>query len=326
MSRRKWRSLAYLVVLVLIYLLAAFAYASSIRSDDAQLLPPVEHGANVKIDIVSIDPAAEKAVVRIRLEPIGQEWKSKTKLFGFSRPIRMYVPEQITGTSVYDFKPDQPVGVVEVVVHVNGNAATYPLDRYSYGLHDQPYPLIIVGATDPTGKEAVPVPLGMTTPPDHLQNWRQSWVFSKMFVLEGADTGKDGGILAVDLEMSRAGLTLAFAFVVFGLMLTMAALAIMVAFSVAYRRRKIEATMASWFAAMLFALIPLRAFLPGAPPLGVWMDVLVFFWVELALLAAMAIFIGSWLSFGPYAERRAGDTDLAEPGGSVEANEPVEQK
>ncbi len=315
MSRQRWRSLAYVVAFVLIYLLAAFAYASSSRSDVAQLLPPVEHGANVMIDIVSIDPAAETVVVRIKLEPIGQEWQSKTELFGFSRPIRMYVPEQVTGTNVYDFKPDQPVGTVDAVVHMNGNSATYPLDRYSYELHDQPLRLIVVGATDTPGKESVPVPLGMTTPPDNLQNWRASWVFSKMFVLEGADTGKDGGILAADLEMSRAWLTLAFAFVVFGLMLTMAALAIMVAFSVAYRRRKVEATMASWLGAMLFALIPLRAFLPGAPPLGAWMDVLVFFWVELALLAAMAIFIGSWLRFGPYAERRAGDT---EPGGSVE--------
>lgn len=40
--------------------------------------------------------------------------------------------------------------------------------------------------------------------------------------------------------------------------------------------------------ALLFALIPLRGFLPGDPPLGSWIDVLVFFWVELILMLSVA--------------------------------------
>jgi hypothetical protein len=55
--------------------------------------------------------------------------------------------------------------------------------------------------------------------------------------------------------------------------------------------------MAGWFAALLFALVPLRTNMPGAPPIGAWLDVAIFYWVELALLIAMAVFIGSWLRY-----------------------------
>ena len=33
-------------------------------------------------------------------------------------------------------------------------------------------------------------------------------------------------------------------------------------------------------------MVPLRINLPGAPPIGVWMDVLVFYWVVMALMVA----------------------------------------
>jgi len=39
---------------------------------------------------------------------------------------------------------------------------------------------------------------------------------------------------------------------------------------------------------LLFALIPLRGFFPGSPPLGSWMDILVFFWVELILMLSVS--------------------------------------
>jgi hypothetical protein len=49
---------------------------------------------------------------------------------------------------------------------------------------------------------------------------------------------------------------------------------------------------------MLFALIPLRNCLPGAPPLGPWIDVLVFFWDEVGIMLALLVFIATWLRDG----------------------------
>ncbi|MCB0933844.1 MAG: DUF4436 family protein [Mycobacterium sp.] len=81
------------------------------------------------------------------------------------------------------------------------------------------------------------------------------------------------------------------------LVVAMACLAAAVAWSVATERRPVEPTFAGWFAAMLFALIPLQNFLPGAPPVGAWIDVCVFLWVEVVLLTSMGVFVLSWFRF-----------------------------
>lgn len=50
-------------------------------------------------------------------------------------------------------------------------------------------------------------------------------------------------------------------------------------------RRKFQPPMTTWYAAMLFAVMPLRNGLPDSPPIGSWIDVTVTLWV-IAVLAA----------------------------------------
>jgi hypothetical protein len=50
------------------------------------------------------------------------------------------------------------------------------------------------------------------------------------------------------------------------------ALAFAVAIQIALGRRKFVPPFVTWFAAMLFAVIPIRNLLSGAPPSGAWMD------------------------------------------------------
>lgn len=50
----------------------------------------------------------------------------------------------------------------------------------------------------------------------------------------------------------------------------------------------------TWYGAMLFAIVPLRNFLPGNPPLGSWIDQAVVLWVLIGLVVAMALFILAW--------------------------------
>ena len=60
--------------------------------------------------------------------------------------------------------------------------------------------------------------------------------------------------------------------------------------------------MTPWFAALIFALLPLRLGLPGAPPLGSLIDVLVYFWVLIAVMVGLVWWILVWLRSGPKAE------------------------
>jgi hypothetical protein len=50
----------------------------------------------------------------------------------------------------------------------------------------------------------------------------------------------------------------------------------------------------TWYAAMLFAVVPLRNILPGAPPPGAWIDVGLVLWVLVALVTAMLMAVISW--------------------------------
>ena len=112
-----------------------------------------------------------------------------------------------------------------------------------------------------------------------------------------ADDADPQGRWATELYLARAGSTKTFVLLLLTAMLVLGVLALLVARAVRTKRRRIEATMASWFAAMLFAVIPLRLNMPGSPPIGVWIDFLVLLWVELALMIGLAVFIGSWLRY-----------------------------
>jgi hypothetical protein len=63
-------------------------------------------------------------------------------------------------------------------------------------------------------------------------------------------------------------------------------------------RRKFVPPFATWYAANLFAIVPLRNILPGAPPAGSWIDQALVQWVLLALATAMALYVYSWVRQG----------------------------
>jgi Domain of unknown function (DUF4436) len=62
--------------------------------------------------------------------------------------------------------------------------------------------------------------------------------------------------------------------------------------------RKFLRPFATWYAANLFAIVPLRNILPGAPPPGAWIDRAIVQWVLIALATAMSLYIFSWVRQG----------------------------
>lgn len=48
------------------------------------------------------------------------------------------------------------------------------------------------------------------------------------------------------------------------------------------------------FAAMLFAVMPIRNFLPGAPPPGAWIGQALVIWVLTALVGVMGLYMVTW--------------------------------
>jgi hypothetical protein len=75
---------------------------------------------------------------------------------------------------------------------------------------------------------------------------------------------------------------------------TLPALAFFVAIEILRGRKAFQPAFATWFAASLFAIVPLRSILPGSPPPGSWIDQAIFVWVLIALVAAMVVFFVGW--------------------------------
>ena len=281
------RPAGLLAVMAALFIISAVGYANSGRTHIDERTAPVTEGVNVAFDLVSIDPVAGLVTVRATLFPQGSYLDAGRNEFAV--PLRV-TSRTLKESVTYDIEAGQTVGgSYQFDIPVEGDAENYPLDVFRYP--DQPgsrsaAPMIKIERLLDGGQRTSAAVGPVREEPSGLVGWTERWT------LRG-----DGSTLSVKLIIERSGAVVGAVAVIVFLVLVMATLSAMVAWSVASARRPLEATMAGWFAAMLFALIPLANFMPGAPPVGAWIDVVVFMWAEIVLLVSMAVFVISWFRF-----------------------------
>lgn len=105
--------------------------------------------------------------------------------------------------------------------------------------------------------------------------------------------------IRLGLDVRRTGAIRFFGVAAYGAMAVMALSALTIGTLVFVGVRKIEVTLLGAVGAIVFALPALRNALPGAPPLGVSADILVFFWAELSAVIALGLFVIAWARRGP---------------------------
>ena len=96
----------------------------------------------------------------------------------------------------------------------------------------------------------------------------------------------------VTFDRSRGPLLLIGGFCL--VLLALPALALFVAIETLRGKKIFQPAFGTWFAAMLFAVVPIRSVLPGSPPAGSWIDEAIIVWVLIALTAAMVTFMVAW--------------------------------
>lgn len=96
------------------------------------------------------------------------------------------------------------------------------------------------------------------------------------------------------LDLRRTLSTAAFGVVILAVLIAQAALSLFVAVQTLRDRRKFQPPMTTWYAAMLFAVMPLRNAIPDPPPFGAWIDITVVLWVIVVLVVSMTIYIFCW--------------------------------
>ncbi|GAA4292555.1 DUF4436 domain-containing protein [Mycobacterium paraffinicum] len=172
-----------------------------------------------------------------------------------------------------DYTKGMLPGVFPLPLTIAGHVERWPFDNYISG----PIEVQLFHGGDTTKPpELIPVRLI-----DHLAGFKVS--ATKVASHEG-----------YRLSVRRAPSTAVFGIVICGVLIAIAALGLFVAIQTMRDRRKFQPPMTTWYAAMLFAVVPLRNALPGSPPFGAWIDVTIVLWVIVALVIAMLLYIACW--------------------------------
>lgn len=165
-------------------------------------------------------------------------------------------------------------GVFPVPLTLAGDIEHWPLDRYRSG--PVTVELFIGPARFPER--------ATVTFFDRLPGWKVDAVASKR-----------GDLLPTyRVKLHRSLGTALFATVILAVFIAIAGAALFVAVQTVRNRRKFQPPMTGWYAAMLFAVVPLRNALPGSPPFGSWVDITLVLWVIVALVVAMVLYIVAW--------------------------------
>lgn len=159
-------------------------------------------------------------------------------------------------------------GVFPVPLTIAGEIENWPFDYYGSG----PVEIELMH-----GPGNVPERLPVTFV-NHLAGWQ--------VVTDGSGPYR--------VTVHRSTSAAAFGMVILGVLIAIAALGLFVAVQTVRDRRKFQPPMTTWYAAMLFAVVPLRNALPGSPPFGGWIDITLVLWVLVVLVVSMLLYITCW--------------------------------
>ena len=254
------------VALVVAYLFGIQSY----RSGLSQALPPpnpAAGGVSVVIVPEGVAPDEQELPVRVLVFPSPELLDDDSLL---RLPLEVRIQPALSGQSIV-FPAGQATAPHSAVLPTAGTVQYYPFDTYVVAAEVQ----VTAGVAD--AAEPVPTQASLFF---RVPGW------SALRTSVRPSVGASSAVMST--ELWRNGSTKSIALLLLMLMVVLAAIAILVTGSVTRGGMALELSVASWLTALLFAFIPLRGFFPGSPPLGSWMDILVFFWVELILMVSVA--------------------------------------
>jgi Domain of unknown function (DUF4436) len=164
--------------------------------------------------------------------------------------------------------------VFRVSLALSGEVADWPFDEYHSG------PIVTELQSGP-GYTRVPATVTMV---DRLLGWN----------IEVNHISDTDPLSAYRVDLIRSMSTVGFGVVLLGVLIALAAFGLFVAVQTSRDKRKFQPPMTTWYAAMLFAVMPLRNALPDAPPFGGWIDITIVLWVIVVLVISMGLYISCW--------------------------------
>lgn len=242
--------------------------------------PAGEAGIGLYLQPIEIDPANDSLDMRISVTPASSPAGAAEAIAGRDFLVKVGRGTQVEHVRIH---AGEPLPEVTFAFDLDeGNLRDYPLDRYVSTM------TLAAGEGGQDGAER-PLPI-------HVTVWEG--LLGYVVTAQPAAMPQPGS-LPLQFSVRRTGAAVFFGIAVYAAMAVMALCALVIGSLVFVGFRRVEVTLAGALGAIIFALPALRSALPGAPPLGVGLDILVFFWAEIAAIIALGLFVAAWARRGP---------------------------
>jgi Domain of unknown function (DUF4436) len=231
---------------------------------------------NLYLQPIQIDAVNQSMQLRIWVVPL---WDTKVTIADRDFLLKIQRGQQLEHVQVRN-----GLSFPEVTYEFDlndGNVRDYPLDTY--------VSVMTLAASEKTQNGAE------RSLPIHVTAWEGVLGFD---VKAKSIATQQSNELQLQFSVHRTGAVSFFGLAIYGAMLVMMFSALIIGSLVFLGVRRIEVTLIGALGAMIFALPAVRNALPGAPPLGVRADILIFFWAELGAIIALCLFITAWAREG----------------------------
>ncbi|OBI38460.1 DUF4436 domain-containing protein [Mycobacterium colombiense] len=278
-KRRRVIAVAAVAGFVVVYVLSLFG-VHLLAQTAGPLKPPDLNATNdtvVLVRLEKLDTVANRLTVKVLVIPEESMFDKRLEVLKTDTAVRMDPPNDLGDLQ---YPAGKSPAQVATTIEAHGNPNNWPFDSYST---DTLSAEVLVGQGD--ARRYIPARVEVTGGLD-------GWDVSVQRVGEASQDSDRADNVIITLHRAKGPLIfdLGICLVLFAL----PALAFAVVIQIALGRRKFVPPFVTWFAALLFAVIPIRNFLPGAPPPGAWIDQVLVLWVLIALVAAMALYMLTW--------------------------------
>lgn len=231
----------------------------------------------VVVNLESLDTVNNQLKVKVLVMPDESLMDSRLDVLNTDIAVGLY-PANDAGDLVYP--AGRKPSLVSTVVAAKGNSHNWPFDRYTT-------PALSAWLLTGSGRDRQALPARVEVS-GSLEGWDVNTSRS------GDATQSDAGRADdVTVTLHRSKGPMVFDLGICLVLISLPVLGLFVVTSI-MRTKKLQPTFAGWFAAILFAVVPIRNILPGSPPYGSWVDQAVVLWVLIALIVSMALFFITW--------------------------------
>lgn len=277
MATRKWGGIASAVAIIFVYLASVIGYfwldSSATELDPGEM----QHSGEtvVLVELTAIRPVEDALAATVLVLPdrslLDESGALKNDLV-----VRLYPANDFDQLC---YPSGHVPGREQTTIHLYGDADRWPFDTFRTGTLSAD---AFIGKCDSDNYTPTRVEVAGS-----LNGWN---IHSER--LERAATPHSDDNVTISFSRARGPLALIAGFCL--VLIALPAIALYVAIEMVLGRKVFQPAFSTFFASMLFAVVPIRNLMPGSPPAGSWVDEAITVWVLIALTAATVIYVAAW--------------------------------